>query len=234
MFVGSAFILGLVGNFHCLGMCGPIALAVPLKSANSTQRLVSVVLYNLGRILVYSILGGIFGLLGEGIYIAGYQQQLSIVLGVLIILGILFPFVLKKSSLLNTSIFYSLGKMKAAFHKQFQRKTYASIFTIGILNGMLPCGLVYIAVAGAVATGSFINGMLFMTLFGLGTAPVMMALPYFKHLISNTLRLKFQKWVPVFIVFFGILLIFRGANLGIPFLSPEINTEMKQSEVKCH
>lgn len=226
--------MGLVGNFHCLGMCGPIALAVPLKSDSRTQRLFSVFLYNIGRILVYATFGAIFGLLGESIILAGFQQQLSIILGLLIMLGVLFPVILKKASFLNAPIFSGLGKLKSAFQRQFSKKTYGSIFTIGILNGFLPCGLVYIAIAGAVAAGSIINGIIFMVLFGLGTTPVMMALPYFRHLISNALRLKFQKWVPVFIFIFGALLILRGSNLGIPFLSPEINSDLKQSEMKCH
>ena len=226
--------MGLVGNFHCLGMCGPIALAVPVKRGTSGSKALSILLYNAGRILMYAFFGVLFGLFGKGIFVAGFQQGLSIALGVLIILGVVFPYIGVKFNLLKAPIFAQVGRLKSAFQRHFRNSSYRSIFTIGILNGLLPCGLVFMALAGALATGTWMSGMMYMIIFGVGTLPVMFALPYFGHFIDNNLRQKFSKLVPVVILLFGILLVFRGANLGIPYVSPLIENTANGSSVICH
>nr|AWJ66069.1 heavy-metal-associated domain (N-terminus) and membrane-bounded cytochrome biogenesis cycZ-like domain, possible membrane copper tolerance protein [uncultured bacterium] len=232
LFIG-AILMGLVGNMHCLGMCGPIALAVPVKDGNRKNRLASAFIYNSGRVLVYVLFGALFGLFGQGIQMAGFQQNTSIIIGILIILTLLFPILFNKFNILNSPIFLWVTKLKMAFQGQFKKRTYRSIFTIGLLNGLLPCGLVYMALAGSLAAGSVWNGMAFMALFGIGTLPVMVALPYYSSLIKTPVKQKFKKLVPAFILAFGILFILRGSNLNIPFISPQIQTENSE-EIKCH
>lgn len=236
MLIWTALIMGLVGNFHCLGMCGPIALAVPIKKSGITSKLLSVLFYNSGRIFIYTLLGGMFGLFGEGIVLAGFQRYLSLILGALIIAAVLFPYLTKKVSVLNTPVFGLVSKLKTVFQKQFSKRTYRSIFMIGLLNGLLPCGLVYMAVAGAIAVGSWYMGMLYMFVFGLGTLPVMFLLPYFGQFINVKIRAKFVKLIPVTMFLFGLLLVLRGSNLGIPYISPKIEMSKTSccSAIKCH
>lgn len=232
LFTG-AILMGLVGNLHCLGMCGPIALSVPLKDKNRKNRLTSALVYNSGRILVYMAFGALFGLFGKGIQLAGLQQKTSIVIGVLIIISLIFPVLFSKTKLLNRPYLSWLNKIKNSFQWHFSKHTYSSIFTIGLLNGFLPCGLVYMALAGSIASGSVIGGLAFMALFGIGTLPVMVALPYYSSLIKNPVKQKLRKLVPVFVFAFGILFILRGSNLNIPFISPQIQTESNQT-INCH
>lgn len=233
MFLWSAFIMGLVGNFHCLGMCGPIALAIPVNHLNGFTRLLSSLLYNGGRIASYAVIGALFGLFGKGLNLMGFQQSISLILGIVIVVGVLFPLVLKKIRVLQTP-FVWVTKLKQFFPKLLHKRTYGAIFLIGLLNGLLPCGLVYMAVAGAIASGSWIHGMNFMILFGLGTLPLMFALPFAGQLISQRTRNGMRKLVPVFVVVFGCLLILRGANLGIPYVSPQAQTGKTCCHLTCH
>lgn len=234
MFVFSAFIMGIVGNFHCLGMCGPIALALPLNRTNRATKFLSVLLYNLGRILVYTIFGVLVGLFGEGLQLGGMQQYLSILLGVTFILMVLFPIISKKVHWFNAPLFSRIGRLKLAFQNQMKKGSYKSLFVLGLLNGLLPCGLVYMALAGALTADTWYQGALFMALFGAGTLPIMFSLPFFAHLIQGSLKAKLKAIFPVVAILFGALLILRGANLGIPYVSPKISAEAGITQVKCH
>lgn len=232
--LGSALLMGLVGNLHCVGMCGPIALAIPFKNGSKFSRLLSILTYNFGRVLVYSGIGIIFGLLGKGVELIGFQQYLSIIIGVLIILAVLVPFLFKKINLLNSSLFSWVGSLKSAFRKRFEKKSYRSLFILGVLNGFLPCGLVYMAAAGSVIAGSWYMGAFYMALFGIGTLPAMVLLPYFSNYIKTPFQLKLKKLVPVFMIVMGGYFIVRGANLGIPYLSPKVVVENTGCNLKCH
>src|SRR5210317_413309 len=87
----SALIFGLLGSFHCIGMCGPIAFVLPIPKGNKSKSFFGTSLYHIGRILSYSLIGLLFGLLGKGLYLAGFQQRLSILIGIIMILIILIP-----------------------------------------------------------------------------------------------------------------------------------------------
>lgn len=232
--MGSAVLMGLVGNFHCLGMCGPIAMVVPFKRSTPFVRLISILIYNTGRILVYAAIGAIFGLFGKGIALIGMQQYLSLVLGALIILSVIVPSIFKRLGTSNGKLFAWVGKLKSKFHQQFSKTSYRSLFVMGMLNGMLPCGLVYMAAVGSIIAGTWYYGAAYMALFGAGTLPVMIAVPLVSQLIKQSLRQRFIKLVPVFMVAFGLLMIIRGANLGIPYLSPKVTTEKSCCQLKCH
>lgn len=234
VFLGSAFGLGLAGNIHCLGMCGPIAMVVPFKKTSKFSRLLSILLYNAGRILVYATIGAIFGILGKGISLIGMQQYLAIFIGVMMILAVLVPQLLNGINPKSGKIFSWTVKLKAAFHKRFSKTSYRSLFVLGMLNGLLPCGLVYIAAAGSVLAESWAMGALYMALFGLGTLPTMVLLPYFSQYIKRPFQQKMRKLIPVVMVVMGLLFIIRGSNLGIPYLSPQVKAEKSCCEVKCH
>ncbi|MGZ4043606.1 MAG: sulfite exporter TauE/SafE family protein, partial [Bacteroidia bacterium] len=87
----AAISLGLLGSFHCIGMCGPIALALPVHQATVFRKVVAILLYNSGRIITYSLLGLLFGIIGQGFAVFGLQQVLSVSLGTLILLSIILP-----------------------------------------------------------------------------------------------------------------------------------------------
>ncbi len=230
----AALSLGFLGSFHCVGMCGPIALALPLNKSSKSARLAGGLIYNLGRIITYSLLGGLFGLLGKSFVIAGYQQSLSITLGILILIMVFLPESAMNRFRISAEIYSLIGKLKSKFTALFQKKNYSALFFIGLLNGLLPCGLVYLGIVGAIATGEVLNGALFMALFGLGTAPAMLSLSLISNSISLNLRNKIRKAVPVFVVTMALLLIVRGLNLGIPYLSPQMSKTDCTQHSCCH
>lgn len=216
----SALTLGLIGSFHCVGMCGPIALAIPLKTSSWLARITGGLIYNIGRAITYALMGIVFGLLGRGLVMSGFQQWVSVIMGAIMILSVITPSLYKNRFNAEKGIFSFVGKVKLSLGKLFTQRSYGSLFLIGLLNGLLPCGLVYVAIAAAIATGSSVGGGLFMFIFGLGTLPMMLAISLIGNLITLELRKKITRLIPYAIVFIGILFVLRGLSLGIPFLSP--------------
>lgn len=231
----SAFLIGIFGSFHCIGMCGPIALALPSQKKQGLSMITGRILYNLGRAVTYAFIGLIFGLLGQGLSLAGFQQSVSIVAGVLILLMVLVPARYTQKLYLLKPAYGFTNFLKKKFGLLLKKSGLASTFLIGILNGFLPCGLVYIAVAGAIAAGTFLNGALYMFVFGLGTLPVMLAVSVAGNFIGLGIRKKINKVIPAFMVVLAFLFILRGMNLGIPYISPQLpQTENIDKTVKCH
>lgn len=222
-FLLAAISLGFLGSFHCIGMCGPIALALPVHNKPPALKYALIVLYNLGRITAYSVFGLLAGIVGQSFAMAGLQQGLSIGIGVILLFSVFLTF---KNSFSGMGFFLWI---KMSLNRLFSRGTQSSLFLIGFLNGLLPCGLVYVGIAGAVATGDIIKGALFMAAFGAGTAPMMFALPLIKSNISVSAKSKIRKATPVMVTVMALLLIVRGLNLGIPYISPQI----KQNQVAC-
>ena len=230
----SALILGILGSFHCIGMCGPIAFMLPVSRDNKALKLFQIFLYHAGRLLSYGIIGLAFGLIGKSLDLFGMQQQLSIGIGILMILVILLPSNKAKQFNFSKPIYRFIGKIKSSLGAALKKRTPDTFFTIGFLNGFLPCGLVYMAVFGAIAAGSVYTGSLYMLLFGLGTIPLMTTAVYFSSLLSGNLRNKIQRLIPAFVVIIGLLFIIRGMGLDIPFLSPAPATAMVDSGASCH
>ena len=233
-FLLPAFMLGILGSFHCIGMCGPIAMALPLKSASSTERIIKALAYNAGRILTYSMFGLVFGIIGKSVVIAGYQQALSIVLGVAVLVMYFLPTSTTSRIPVMKYATRLISKLKAAFGIMLQKKSLSSTFVLGMLNGLLPCGLVYLAVAGSIATGDMLKGAAFMALFGLGTLPAMAFVTTASQWISVSVRAKMRTLIPVFVVVSSCLLIVRGMNLGIPYLSPQFSNTDCTKHSCCH
>ena len=235
----TAFTIGLVGSLHCLGMCGPIAIGIPLDNDNWLKKALGGILYNLGRIITYGILGAVFGLLGRGIQLAGLQQWASIGIGIAMIVSVIFPFVFREKIKFDKIFSGYASRLIGSFKNLFIKTSLSSLLLIGLLNGLLPCGLVYMAIAGALNTNDMIMGIAFMVMFGIGTTPALLALSLAGNVLSSQFRTKARKVIPVFIVILGILFILRGMNLGIPYVSPkthklEVKQEMNTTEPCCH
>src|SRR5690606_15383045 len=172
-----------------------------------------------GRLLSYSLIGLIFGLIGKSLYIFGFQQQLSIIIGLIMIVVVLIPYKTFNKYNFSKPIFKAISIVKSTLGAALKKKTPETFLTIGFLNGLLPCGLVYMAVFAALVSGTALKGSLYMAIFGLGTIPLMTTAIYFSHFLKGNMRQKIQKTIPVFVVIIGFLFIIRGLGLGIPYLS---------------
>lgn len=231
----TALIFGLLGSFHCVGMCGPIALLLPVNRTNSVKKLVQISLYHFGRILAYASIGLLFGTIGKGLQLFGVQQQLSVAIGLLMILMVLLPVKVFNKYNFSKPLFRVISKVKSSLGTALRKKTPDAFLTIGFLNGFLPCGLVYMAVFGAIASGTALEGSLYMAFFGLGTIPLMTVAVYAGNFVSGKVRQHIRRVVPVFVVLMGFLFVMRGMGLGIPYLSPKAMTgQLVETQMECH
>jgi sulfite exporter TauE/SafE len=229
----SAFFFGLISSLHCVGMCGPIAMMLPVDRNNQAKKVVQIMLYHIGRLTAYSLLGLFFGLLGKGLFLAGIQQQLSIFIGIMMIVFVVIPEKVFAQYNFSKPIYKVIAKVKTSLGSQFKNKSFKSLFIIGLLNGFLPCGLVYVALFGAIAMQSETLGVAYMFLYGLGTIPMMSAVVYISNVLSVPMRNKMQKVIPFVAIFIGMLFIIRGMGLGIPFISPGNISLFVQSTPNC-
>ncbi|ANQ51131.1 sulfite exporter TauE/SafE family protein [Flammeovirga sp. MY04] len=230
----TALGLGFAGSFHCLGMCGPIALAIQGGQTSGPKLFLDRLLYNLGRAITYGFLGAIAGLIGHGLsWLVGYQVYLTVFLAVMMIaFGI---FTINPDKLLNMVPF--LGGWFQWIRKQlgkFMRDAkWYNFFTIGVLNGFLPCGLVYMAMIAALSTGNAFEGMSYMIAFGMGTIPMMFGVAVAGQFLEAKVRSKVKKIYPVLFLAMGALLMMRAYNIHES--SKELAEKpMEQVEMKCH
>lgn len=225
----TAFITGVLGSFHCAGMCGPIAFALPFKQAGNLNFYLGRFIYNLGRIITYSFLGLLMGLFGSGLKLAGIQQGLSIAAGILILIWALYQYLG-----LRVIKFQPLSWLgKGYFSKLMGNASYTSLLSIGLLNGLLPCGFVYLALVGSSVTQNLLDGAIFMALFGLGTLPMMFGVSIVGQFLSQKVRSNLSRLTPILAILIGVIFIVRGLNLGIPYLSPQLQSNTIESS-ECH
>lgn len=230
-YILAGFIIGLTSNFHCIGMCGPIAMAIPVNRKSNLTILSDALQYNFGRIITYSLLGLLVGFIGLSIKTFGVLQWLSILAGIGLILfawqkylHALFPFKIP-SFKIQATLNKGLGKIIRS-HSPFK------LLLLGGLNGLLPCGMVFVALSNAILTGDILYSSLAMLAFGVGTLPAMMAVVFMMNKISTSTRKKMSRAVPYLLTVVGLLIILRGLNLGIPFISPNVKMVEKKIEQK--
>jgi uncharacterized protein len=229
----AGFTLGAAGSLHCIGMCGPLSLALPTAQFSKKDKFIALLVYQLGRIIIYSLVGLIFGLAGRSIYLAGFQKWFSIGMGILVlILALLYSIQKKTIHLLFLNRFYQ-SVQTIIIRLLRSSKNSISFLFLGMANGLLPCGMVYIALAATLSLPEINQSVAFMALFGAGTLPTMMLVGYAGQLIKPDIRRSFQKAIPVFILLMGAVLILRGLNLGIPFISPVLPGSAADAVI-CH
>lgn len=230
----TAFILGLLGSFHCVGMCGPIALMLPVDRHNPWRKAFQISLYHFGRITTYALIGLVFGLIGESFALFGFQQQLSIIIGLIMLSSLLFSESVFGKLNVSKPIFKWVGKLKSELGSSLKKKELDTFFYLGFLNGLLPCGLVYMAVFGSIAISGLVESSLYMVFFGFGTIPLMSVVIYAKEWLSSIVKFNLKRLIPIAIAIIGVLFILRGLGLGIPYVSPKPAQTQVTSSMDCH
>lgn len=231
--VFGGFLIGFLGSFHCVGMCGPIVLALPTGNVSNFYLALSRIFYNIGRVFTYAFFGAVFGFFGRGITFVGFQQTVTISIGVLILFYYLMPSKFK-GKLSSTGPYQLLSNfIKSSFRRITKDGSPLSLFLFGIINGFLPCGFVYVALAGAITMGDALNGAIFMAFFGIGTIPIMLGTALLGKFLSANVRRTMNKLIPVFAIVLAILFILRGLNLNIDYISPKLSNDVLESAEYC-
>lgn len=217
-------------------MCGPIALSLPYQDVTKVKAAANVLLYNFGRITTYALIGLIFGLIGKSIALAGFQQGLSIAIGVLLLLAA-FSIVNVEKQLVKLpflDVLFKKVRTRLAYLLNQKDRKKSTLYAVGFFNGFLPCGLVYMAIVGAISTGDVLSGSFYMAIFGIGTLPTMVSMALVGNLISLNFRRNIQKIIPFMLFAFAVLFILRGLNLDIPYLSPMLIDFSSDEIPVCH
>jgi sulfite exporter TauE/SafE len=234
----AGLILGITSNLHCVGMCGPIAMAIPVNRSSNWTILGGVLQYNFGRIITYMLLGLLVGSIGISVNTLGILQWISILAGIFLIVYawrkfFTFRFAAKLPQLgIQQMISKNIGRI-------LKSDLPLKPLFLGMLNGFLPCGMVYIALMNAILGGHPYTSALAMMAFGIGTLPSMIAVGLVANRITNDMRRKMNKVVPYMLTLVGLLIVLRGMNLDIPFISPKVvehqieGVDKPQVEMKC-
>jgi len=217
----AGFMIGLAGTMHCAGMCGPIAMALPTGSSRGAHYVTGRLLYQIGRIGTYMILGTLAALGASAITISGYEGVVSITAGVLMIVSAVLQLLWHKSLLPAGPLLRLTAPVRSAMQRLLHQRSLLALLGIGAVNGLLPCGLVLSAIFGSAATTDPAQGAMFMAAFGLGTLPVMTAISLGGGWITNHLKGTARLAMPVLALLLGTVFVVRGMHLGIPLLSPK-------------
>lgn len=223
----TAFVLGLSSSFHCVGMCGPLLLAVPTRASNNYQWL-EIIIYHAARIFTYALLGILVGFAGWRLQVANLQQFFSLTIGVILLI-----YVFAGRFFADASWLLAFNKMIFSFFGfAAKQKGQWGTLLLGVANGLLPCGMVYIALTGAMATAKISDAATFMLLFGVGTLPLLFVFNFYGVRLQAAVKQRIKLIAPLVIIIMGLLLILKGLNLGIPYISPHfVNSG---GGVACH
>lgn len=202
--------MGLIGSTHCIGMCGPLAMALPVNTKSKWEKLFLALTYNLGRVTTYTLLGAGIGAGSAFVIPAAWQSSFSISVGILMLLSAVVIFVLQRKKAIQILPDKWIKKVSQLIASRMQSGRNIDVFFIGFLNGLLPCALVYAALVTAFASGSVMNSMVFMMFFGFGTLPAMWGILFFSQWITQGIRQRLNSIFPFMYALMGILLIARG------------------------
>jgi len=224
--IWTAFLIGLAGSLHCVGMCSPLAVAV---SGLSRTVIRNRMLYNTGRVLVYGLLGATVGAFGALAGLTEYQTLLSATLGLfLVLLGISGVSVIRIPLITTVLQRFTLW-LKARFASSVKTITWWSLFLMGGINGLLPCGLTYFALTYCITLPDATDGFLFMVAFGVGTLPVMVGLTAVLQWLTVRLKWRVQRISAVIMIALGALLLARSAY----FIQHQSSETFQSAEVVC-
>ncbi len=218
----TGLFLGLASNVHCLGMCGPIAMILPLNRTNNWTILGGTLQYNLARTLTYGLWGLLIGMVGMTIQLFGILQWLSIFAGLALVV---FAWRKKLSGWFpRFSNPFGIQKgIQSLMGKAVRSKSRWRLMAFGAINGLLPCGMVYVALLNALLAEHASTSALAMVAFGVGTLPMMIFVPFMSNKLGAATRQRLNRSIPYILTVVGILIAVRGMNLGIPFVSPRVD-----------
>ncbi|MEZ4801062.1 MAG: sulfite exporter TauE/SafE family protein [Flavobacteriales bacterium] len=227
--IAAAAALGFAGSLHCVGMCGPLVSIVHGGAQGKSMKWWgNQGLYHFGRIGVYALFGVLTGFLGKSLSAMGLQRWLALISGVVLLVMILFPFFSKKKFVVGNQLFQ---KVSSRFSQFLQKKNPSKYLALGVINGFLPCGLVYAAMAASLSGGSIMGSVLFMVIFGVATSPALVAVAGLSNFLRSRIKAKSLSYMRLAFMLLAVLFILRGANLGIPYLSPKMKVE--KCEMDC-
>lgn len=226
-----AFLMGLLGSLHCAVMCGPLMLSLPIQKTSYLKSAFQLLLYQLGRVLVYTLMGVLVGWVGSSFTIFANQQTLSLIIGMVLVAFVVLQFSGLYSKSLNNIQYKIVAPISKLMGKLFGLPLWG--FFAGLLNGLIPCGMVYLALATALNTATIQGGATFMFLFGLGTTPLMLMISLGGIYLKRYIKFDTRRLIPYFMLFIGVLFIMRSADLGIPFLSPNSGNHAPSSVAQC-
>ncbi len=228
----GAFLLGFAGSFHCLLMCGPLLI---FMYGTPHFSLLSQLFYHACRLLCYGLLGFLAAVIGYGFQFSFGHQFLAVLVGLIVCLVGLQKLLIHSRFSFQLRV---LDQLALRFVKLFTHRKITNIGVRGFLNGFLPCGLVYVALSGAFLTTKPTDAFWFMIAFGVGTTPALIGILFFKPLYERVRNIPLHKFVPLFVILFGLWLILRGLGLGIPYVSPSAEklllTKEATSTIECH
>jgi sulfite exporter TauE/SafE len=226
-----AFLMGLLGSLHCAVMCGPLMLSLPLQKTSYLKSAFQLLLYQFGRVLIYTLMGVLVGWIGSSFTIFANQQTLSLIIGIVLIIFVILQFSGWYSKSIGNLQYRIVAPISKLMGKLFGLPLWG--FFAGLLNGLIPCGMVYLALATALNSASLTGGATFMFLFGLGTTPLMLMISLGGIYLKSYIKFDTRRLIPYFMLFIGVLFIMRSADLGIPFLSPNSGHHAPTSVAKC-
>ena len=219
---GVLLVVGLLTSLHCVAMCGGINLSQCLKSESTTSgtkvNIKPSLLYNLGRVTSYTIIGGIVGAIGSVISFSGWAKGL---------IAILSGFFMVIMGLSMTGLFPWINKITPRLPRVFREKAGSAgrgkgPYIVGLLNSLMPCGPLQAMQIYALGTGSFITGALSMFFFSVGTLPLMFGLGAFITMLGSKFTKQMMKISAVLVVVLGIVMLGRGfvlSNVTFPSLT---------------
>ncbi|MGE5498118.1 MAG: sulfite exporter TauE/SafE family protein [Syntrophothermus sp.] len=227
----SAFLIGMAGSLHCAGMCGPLLIALPVNAKSILGFYAGRIIYNAGRIFSYILMGLLFAGFGSAASLLGFQKNISVLLGIVVIFLVITPRRYINKMIKIPAYGYYNRNLQAWMGKLLKKQSPLTLFALGMLNGLLPCGLVYVALLGAVTSSELTKGMIYMGLFGLGTLPLMFTASLMGQYINIGLRRKLSRIVPLLALLLGVAFVLRGLDLGIPYVSPKLSMTAKAHQM---
>lgn len=207
--IWAALSIGLLGGMHCTLMCSPLMLGV----FRNQQLALGFAAYQFGRIITYIILGLALAFVGESLSILGWQNGLSLLMAIFIVYFYVIPSRYRFLNFINKIESIPYQKVKNGFKKFIGKQDLISRFSIGLLNGLLPCGLVYLALLSSFATETIMDSIVFMAVFGLGTLPWIIGSVWAGKMTFKRLNGFTQKLKPVLALTLALFLFLRGMEV---------------------
>jgi hypothetical protein len=206
--------LGVASSAHCAAMCGPLVLTLGqrLAAPSRSAQLRYALLHHLGRVFTYAALALPAGLLGQTLWLRGMGRTLAVTAGAALLLAALGSLRVRGFSRIAAVVSSAVARLSSPIVRAASRQPLIGPLLTGVMNGLLPCGLVYAALAAAAGLGSLRGALLLMAGFGAGTAPVLVAIACGAAAVPAALRVRLRPLGPIVLAVTALILISRGVG----------------------